>query len=275
MKKNAVVFTVSSDLIFAVANLMLDIKRITPEIADEVVVIHNGINKKDLELLNSILPVRDIFYEIPVDDLSIFNQDTLRYFTIMAYAKYECLRLLSDYKNIIYLDPDMIILKDLSGLLEPCESGVKMMPSGALVSSQLHQDINDYDMNKEGICGALFCFQDHIDYMKYYNFCVFSLNKYAGFLKLAEQAIFDFMIQEFDIKIQSLDFKIYSPHPRDKDLIPNAKIIHAYGQPKFWNGLNDEHWNSNYQEWLSMGGSKYKKPTFVSKVIKKLNSIVK
>ena len=272
MKKNAVVFTISSDLIFAVANLMMDIKKLSPEIADEVVIIHNGISKKDLLLLNSILPTREIKYNIPVDDLSKFNQGTLQYFTIMAYAKYECLRLLAEYKNVIYLDPDMVILKDLSSLLEKCESGIKMMPSGQNVRAQLHEDVKEYDMSEEGVCGCIFVFQDHADYMKLYNFCILNLNKYANKLKLAEQAIFDFMLQEFNLEIGPIDNKIYSPHPTDKELAKNAKILHAYGQPKFWNGLENEQWNRNYKAWLEMGGSKYKKRNIIEKTFLRIKT---
>jgi len=274
MKKNAVVFTVSSDLIFAVANLMIDIKKLSPAIADEVVILHNGINKNDLILLNSILPTREIEYFIPVEDLSIFNQSTLKYFTVMAFAKYECLKLLKEYKNVIYLDPDMVIQQDISCLLERCESGIKMMFSGQKVSVQLHENIDEYNMSSEGICGCIFVFQDHADYMKYYNFCISDLNKYAGKLKLAEQAIFDFMIQKFNIQICPIDAKIYSPHPTDTENAKNAKIIHAYGQPKFWNGLENEHWNKNYKTWIEMGGSMYKKTTFLSKLFRKFKKLV-
>ena len=271
MKKNAVVFTISSDLIFAVANIILDIKKMAPLIADEVVILHNGISQKDLTLLNSIIPVREIEYNIPVDDLSKFNQNTLNYFTIMAYAKFECIKLLEDYKNVIYLDPDMVILKDLSNLLEYCDSGIKMMPGNVKVREQLHNVVDKYNMETEGICGCIFVFQDHInDYMKLYNFCISSLNKYAGRLYLAEQGIFDFMLQEYRLDYCILNRDVYSPHPTEINLLDNAKIIHAYGQPKFWNGLENEQWNKNYQEWLRMGGSAYKKKNFFSKIKNKL-----
>ena len=272
MKKNAVVFTVSSDLIFAVANLMLDIKKISPQLADEVVVFHNGIKEKDLALLNSILPTKAMEYRIPVADLSKFNQVTLGYFTEMAYAKFECLKLLNDYKNVTYLDPDMVVVKDISCLLEKCESGIKMMPSGQMVSEQLHVDVDEYDMKREGICGCIFVFQDHVNYIELYNFCILALNKYASKLKLAEQAIFDFMIQEFNIKICPIENHLYSPHPSNKQYMQNARILHAYGQPKFWNGLENKQWNENYKIWIEMGGSKYKSATWLKKINKKMLS---
>jgi hypothetical protein len=40
--------------------------------------------------------------------------------------------------------------------------------------------------------------------------------------------------------------------------LQNAKIIHAFGQPKFWNGIFNEQWNNNYKLWLKVGGTRYK-----------------
>jgi len=68
--------------------------------------------------------------------------------------------------------------------------------------------------------------------------------------------------------------KFIPPHPNDKELADNAKIIHAYGQPKFWNGLSNEQWNKNYQMWIAMGGNKYKQPT-LKKIVQKLKAILK
>ena len=273
MKKNrAIVFTLSSDLAFAVACVMMDLKRISPNIADEVVIIHDGIREKDQSLLNSIYPCRFILYDFPIKDPSIFNQGTLNHFTKMVFAKFECLRLLDEYNSVMYLDNDIVIQKDISELFERCESGMKMMPSGMNVRVQLHEPIEGYDMNKDGICGSTFVFQDHLKgYMNMYNFCYESLARYAKSLFLGEQAIFDFMIQKFDLTFSPIDVKIYSPHPNDKELIDNAKIIHAYGQQKFWNGLSNEQWNRNYALWLKMGGSRhYKKNSIHIKIIKML-----
>jgi len=274
MKKDrAIVFTVSSNLTFAVACIMMDLKRITPNIADEFVIIHDGIKNKDQTLLNSISPCRLILYDFPIKDTSIFNQETLNYFTKMVFAKFECLKLLSEYKNILYLDPDLIIQKDITELFDWCDSGIKMIPSGMKVRVQLHEPVEDYDIEKEGIGAGTFVFQDHLkDYMMMYNFCYDTLAKYANCLYLPEQAIFDFMIQAFNLNIFPIDRKIYSPHPNDKELIENAKIIHAYGQPKFWNGLRNEQWNKNYTVWLEMGGSKYKQASYLQRLVKHLKS---
>lgn len=263
MKKNrAIVFTLSADLAFAVACVLMDVKKNSPMLADDVIIIHDGITERDQAILNSILPIRFMLYDFPVKDTSVINPNILRYFTKMVFAKFECLKLLDEYKNIMLLDYDIVIQQDISELFDRCESGIKMMPGGVKVKDQLYEATDDYNMDAEGIAACTFVMQDHLpDYIKMYDFCYASLSRYGMILFMPEQAIFDFMIQQFSLKIYPIDVNVYSPHPNDEDHAHNAKIIHSYGQPKFWNGLNNEHWNSNYRAWLYMGGSKYRAAT--------------
>ena len=131
-------------------------------------------------------------------------------------------------------------------------------------------------MDVECNCASLFVLQDHLkDYKKMYEFCYQKLVQYADKIYLPEQAIFDIMIQEFNIKICPIDAKIYSPHPTDTENAKNAKIIHAYGQPKFWNGLENEQWNQNYKKWLEMGGSRYKSKSFLKEILMRIKSKIK
>lgn len=276
MKKNrAIVFTVSNDLAFTIACVLMDIKRLSPTLSDDIIVIHDGISHKDQNLLSSILPIKFITYDFPIKDTSIFNQGTLTYFTKMVFSKFECLKLLDEYKNVLLLDYDIILQQDISELFIWCESGIRMMPGGIKVSGNLHEPIDDYNMEAEGICACIFVFQDHLkEYKKMYDFCYASLAKYAKNLYMPEQAIFDFMLQEFNLQISPIDGKVYSPHPTDTENAKNAKIIHSYGQPKFWNGLENQHWNTNYAEWLKIGGSKYKKKFFITRVKNKIINIL-
>ncbi len=256
--KSAVVFGLTINHLFAVASVMMDLKKHCPNIADEIVIFYdNEIKEKDQILLSSILPTRFIKYMFPIEDTTIFNQGTFKYFSKMVFSKYECLRLLNEYEKVLWLDYDIVITKDISELMTTCDSGIKMMPSpGCPVRKQLHEPISDYNMEAEAICASTFVFQDHLkDYMNLYEFCYEKLEKYAKYLCFGEQAIFDFMIQEFKLKIFPIENNIYSPHPTDIEKIKDAKILHAFGQPKFWNGLENNQWNINYKNWLAMGGT--------------------
>ena len=257
-KDVAIVFGFSNEYVFAVACVMINLKKTTPNWISEVVIFHDGISEKEKNLLNKIFPCRFIKYDFPVKNSPLFDKKTISYFSKMVFSKYECLRLLEDYKNVVWLDYDIVITKDISQLSDYCDSGIKMMFPGCKVREQLHEPIKDYDMELLGICASTFVLQDHLlNYMDMYNFCYEKTEKYAKYLKLPEQGIFDFMIQEFKLKVDIIDSNMYSVHPRELDKIQMAKIIHSAGQAKFWNEINNELWNDFYDRWLKMGGTKY------------------
>ena len=261
MKKNAVVFTISKDLTFAAANIILQIKNLCPSIADIFVIYHNGISSKEKKLIQKICNVKFIKYELPAD-INIFNKSTISHFTEMVFAKFECFKLLNEFKNVIYIDPDIVIMKDLSFLLNKSENGISFIPGGSKVSDQLHQDVDEFDMNQEGICACFFVLQDHLDdFNSKYNFCIKYLNKYATSLYLPEQAIFDFMIQHFKIKYDVLENKKYTPHP--SNFGNEAVLIHSFGALKFWNGITNDTWNKYDKKWNKLGGKSW---TFIKKV---------
>ena len=69
------------------------------------------------------------------------------------------------------------------------------------------------------------------------------------------------LVQQNKISYDVLDKDIYITTPqnyeKNKDI---AKILHAAGQPKFWNGLQNEQWNTYYNTWVKeYNGMPYKK----------------
>ena len=274
-KNNSVVFGLTSNHVFAVACVMMDLKRFCKSIIDEIVIFHDGINEKDKRLLTTIMPCRFIIYDFPLKNTSNFDQTTLNYFSKMVFSKFECFRLLDDYCNVVWLDYDIVIQQDISELFEPSKSGIQMIRSGTIVRDQLSADVDDYDMTALGITASTFSVHQNLpNYRDKYAFCYKILPKYAQYLRLPEQAIIDFMLQEFENPIETLDVNIYSPHPKDLLHTPSAKIVHAYGQPKFWNGINNIQWNRNYTAWIEMGGTKYRELNIAEKIFRKLKRLI-
>lgn len=271
MKKNCVVFGGTSDQVFAVACVMMDLKARCPGWVDEVVYFHDGIAKKQQNLLGKILPCRCVKYEPPFRDSIGFDQATISYFSKMVFTKYECLRLLDEYENVIWLDYDLVVLDNICELSEYCESGIKMMPTGSPVRIQLHRDVAEYDMTAMAMSAGTFVFQRHIkNNSAMYRFCYDKTLQYAAHLRYPEQAIFDFMIQEFNLRVCEMDPAVYAPHPNECYDVNKAKILHAYGQPKFWNGIQNTQWQANYSRWVAMGGAKYVAPGFFHRLRKQL-----
>lgn len=273
-KDNAVVFGLTSNYVFAVACVMMDLKKFNSDWVDEIVILHDGISQKQQKLLNTILPCRFIEYVFPIKNVSNFNKNTLNYFSKMVFSKYECLRLLDDYHNVVWLDYDIVITQNISELVDYCKSGIKMLLSDHKVLGQLHSPVQDYDMDLNGISAGTFVFQDHLKlYKEMYDFCYEKTEKYAEYLGYPEQAIFDFMIQDFKLNIDIIDKNIYCVHPREKEKLSTAKIIHSGGPAKFWSEIYNEQWNLNYKEWIKMGGAKYNLNKYV--VSKKLKTILR
>lgn len=275
-KNNAIVFGFTRNFTFAVACVLMDIKKFSPGWVDEIVIINDGIIESQKKLLNDILPCRFINYDFPIKENFKFDRNILNYFSKMVFSKFECLKLLDDYKNVVWLDYDIVITKDISELTDYCESGIKMMLSEHDVSGQLVKPVKDYSMTQKGVSAGTFVFQDHFpNYMEKYNFCYDNTQKYAKYLKLPEQAVFDFMIQNFKINIYKdlLDKDIWCVHPRELEKINTAKIIHTSGQAKFWNELSNNQWNENYKNWLKWGGEKYNLKKY--KLQKKLTRLLR
>lgn len=273
MKKNAIAFCLTANRVFAVASVLLDIKKTMKDWNEEIIIFHDKIKTKDQYILKSILPVRFITYDFPLRKTEKLNKNTLNRFTLMVFAKFESLKLLDDYKTILWLDDDIIIKDDIRELMNKTDSGIRFVETPAIVRQQLLSDVDGYNMNAPASGAMPFLVQDHLkDYKKLYSYCYEKLEQYADVLYLPEQAIFDFMIQDYKLNYEPISYKVYCADAKG-DIDENVKIVHAHGQPKFWDGLFNEHWNKNYEEWLKMGGSRYKKPTLFSKVINKLKRL--
>lgn len=264
---SAVVFCGTSNFAFAMASVIMDLKRLCPGIADEVVILHDGkLTQRDRQCLSTLWQTRFIPYEFPFAGNPLFKRNTLGYFTKMVFAKFECLRLLQDYATVLFLDYDIVVKQDISELMAPCPCAMRMLPGGGILASQLlrryrTQSLDGYNLSVDGICASTFVFQHHLpDYMKLYDFCYAALEKYARHLYLPEQVIFSFMMQEFRLSFEPIDPLLYTPHPQNVSAAERAKIVHAYGQPKFWNGLQNEQWDRNYAAWLELGGTPYLPP---------------
>ncbi len=244
----------------AMAVLALNIRETNRGLVDEFVVLHNGIKKKDQELIGKILPTRFIRYRCPINVIKLWTNKTIWYFSPMIFSKFECLRLLNDYDRVIWSDYDVIIKGDISEILEGkcaygtvCDNDKRLKEMFYETISSV--DMQEYDMEAKCICTPLFIVKRELEkYNEYYEWCYRKLDEYMKYVYLPEQCIFTMLAQKFHLEYDDFPNDIYAMYPKNDN--EKVKILHAYGRPKFWSGLDNEKWNSYYNEWLSMGGSK-------------------
>lgn len=242
-----------------IAVFAINIKATNEKLFDELIVFHDGIKEKDQKLIKQIFPTRFIEYKYPGKSK---NDEVVSYFSSMVFCKYECFKLLNEYDIVVWSDYDVVIQGDLSCFCElkddsfrilTCETSVKDM----FYKNIEHDEINKYDLDLRAVGTPLFALSNHLhENMKIYDWCYRKTIEWDSDLYLPEQCIFSLAVQEFDITVERFPFDIYACYPTK--VKGDEIIIHAAGQPKFWNGLNNETWNAMYSEWISMGGSRYR-----------------
>lgn len=283
-KKTAIVTGGTSNDVPAMACLVMNIKDTNPNLADEIVILHDGISEKDQQLINGIFPTRFILYESPFEKVQGFKDVVTKYFSLMVFCRYECFRLLEDYEKVIWTDYDVVIIEDLLHLI--CNNNQAIFsytPSPLLhqFTADVYQIVDPakYNLNAGAIALPLFILSDKLNnYMKYYHWLLDATVKYAQVLYLPEVAVVNLLLQEFNIPFENTIGIEYYAHPIHDAQIQNKKILHAYGQPKFWNGLYNKTWEKNYRHWIKMGGTPYEHRTvkYKLKIIKqKFKSKVK
>lgn len=273
MGKKAIVTGGTGKDVAAMGTLALNIQKIMPHIADELVIFHDGIKKKDRELIQSIFPTRFIEFSFPIAFRDMRSNRSLRYFSTMIFCKYECLKLLDEYEKVMWTDYDVVILKDIYELWEK-DSGltiteVKAPVRHMFLDSVDRYDMKEFDLDKYGVGTQIFIATKAIgDYKKYHEWCVSATKKYAGCINLPEQCILSMAIQKFEIPYTTINVKKYAcPVDEENVDIDSVSILHCYGRPKFWEGRKNIYWEPYYNEWLSMGGSRYRQP-FKERLIK-------
>lgn len=275
MKKRAFVTGGTCKDVVAMACLVINLKEVNPNLVDEVVIFHDGISISDQKKINSIFPTKFFEYKFPNYSPIYFSEEINKYFSPMVFCKYECLRLLNEYSVVIWSDYDVVLKSNLNEILEHTDENAKLLPTPPTkVESQFYTEIkNDYpayDYEKTGICYSFFCFYDNFDYNTAYKYCIEQAKKIGIYLKFGEQGVFDLLLQDKNIKVVSLS-PLYSVHPTATNY-KDAYILHAYGHPKFWNGLDSSDWNKYYTTWITqycgMKFPKQKKQNLILKILK-------
>jgi lipopolysaccharide biosynthesis glycosyltransferase len=255
-KNNALAFGGTKNQAFAIACVMMDVKRLSPGLIDEVVIYHDGIKRKDKKIIRTILPTRFVHYRLPVSSSVGFNQSTIGHFSKMVFSKFEAFKLLDRYHNVLFTDYDIVIRDDISELLEPCESGIKLLPAEQPVGEALHSPVGEFNMDRKSHSVAFVAVHDNLKaYHEIYKWCYRKTAEYAPSLYLPEQAVVNFAVEAFNLEPVHNEPDVYCLHPDNLARRPTAKILHAYGAQKFWSGIKNEQWESNYRVWLQAGGS--------------------
>ena len=254
--KTAVVTGGTKKDVDAMAVLALNLQEVSPKLTDELIIFHDGISDKKQNLFQQIMPTRFIRYKCPINWFRLMRNKTIRYFSPMVFCKYECLRLLEEFDIVIWTDYDVVIKENIDELKNRKSKMSIIVNHDTPLRRMFYPTIKrekmeGYDMEGVSVTTPIFVMHKSLKhYMEYYNWCYDMTRRYAKYLYLPEQCIFTMLIQNFHINYEELDMEVYCRHPRNAT--EKTKILHAYGQPKYWNGLHDECWELYYKKWKKM-----------------------
>ena len=124
-KKITIVFMATPNLLFVLAEMLVNLQKTNGDLYDHIIVYHSGFTENDLMKLQLIEP-RILFKRYTQEDWEKEHKvpetkqalNAINKYSHMNYSKYKIFELLENYSNILYLDLDMLIKGDLSDLLE-------------------------------------------------------------------------------------------------------------------------------------------------------------
>ena len=257
-KKTALVLAGTENVIPYIGTFLISLNKIHPNFTNDIIVFYDTISSIYSEKLKKIPNIVLKKYETPFENIDEFDDVVLNNFTPMVFAKYECIRLLNDYSCIIWMDYDMVVASDISELLKPVDSGLRLIITPSISDSFLpNQNKVVMEEYKElnGIHGSVMVFYDTLKRREeIYWWCIDKTNELKSTLRLPEQAVFSLMINEFAIAVYPIDFNLYSKHPESKKTYYDkyVKIWHCYGPRKFWNGVKCKVFDECYDLWKSL-----------------------
>lgn len=264
--RTAVAFKVPREHAFAVASVLMDLNRVSPLLADEVVIYHDGLRLRDRHALRKIQPIRFVRYRFPVRLWGLRQYPAIRSWTTLLFASFDFLLLLEEFETVIQLDYDLVLQEDISEMVP--DSYDLAVSSSIKLEEMLRTELKDYDLSQNGF--LTWSFSSSIgDPRILRKFCYDKLAELGGDLNYPEMAIFGLMAQRFGLTKKILPSELWTPHPFDAG--PEAKVLHSYGHHKFWTTVHNSTWEDNQAKWVELGGSEHQTgPTLRTRVNKAL-----
>lgn len=241
----------------AIGTLAINIRNINEGIFDKLIVFHDGFSKKDMRIINNIFDTTFIRYRYPKKTK---NDVVVNYFSPMVFCKYELFGLLSEYDTVVWTDYDVVIKKSLADFCINDGKNIHLLDVGDM-RHMFYEDIKtkelcNYDLSGKGMHTSLFLLSNTIQNPKEIRDWCYEMTELCDQdIYLPEQCIFSLALQKFGLTYKDFRFDKYACVPEKS--IGDEYILHAAGQPKFWDGRHDEDWENLYKKWIEYGGTQY------------------
>lgn len=259
MKKTAVICASSSTYAFALYVSLSTFFKNSPQLAQESDVYVYAWNWEDdlKSLISSSGPVTVVDYDLPAD---IERTPFVMKFTPALFARFEGFNLLEKYKNVVCLDSDILVQKELAGVLEEMTENIGVTRDSCptvghnfIVAPEGNYDLSQPCYN----AGFLVLKRDRLPVAgkDIAQWLYAMLKCCVNITYLGDQGLINLALQEFKL-IPYIFSALYNlPASSSCWKLKQAYIVHSTGHRKFWCYYFFKDWYAAYTVWREKGGT--------------------
>lgn len=263
---------VTSDYVFAAGNIVLGLIRHRPQKDFDVAIFYEEMLENDKKIFEETGICHLHQYVCPADFAASIrrrcpkfnNEEFAKFFSFLKFAKFEIFTLLDEYENAVWLDADISIQKDPFPIVGYAPFAITIDKDWS-VQNNFTAPIKGYDMNRDGVCSAVFLVSDTLPYHAMMRqWCYDMAEACAPFFKNIDQGIFNLLLQHFHVPYQLLPLYEYQCITNRAEGV-SARIVHFGAAKKIWNTPEIlaafPEWYRVHEKWLALGGSDFAKPS--------------
>lgn len=216
------------------------------------------------KILSTLPHTRIIAYQFPAN---LPQTPAFANFTAASFARYECFGLLGLYEQVLYLDSDILIQKELLPIFSLLNNGIGLVadPTICTLGRNFSSEIDGLPMSAKGFNSGFIALNRKGSWYKQINdirtFLYQSTLNYAPYLIYPDQGIINLAVEKFQLLPAQLPQSYNCPASKPARTLKKAFIIHATGPRKFWCYYYFHDFYTSYTQWIKLGG----KPVSVRK----------
>jgi lipopolysaccharide biosynthesis glycosyltransferase len=227
--------------------------QVEPQPFDAVMLVQD-LPQSQRDLLNDIRPCQFIDYQPQLKDPSRFAR-----VSSMAFSRYECWAMLAKYSQVLWIDSDTLPVGEMLSCFEYIKySGMGLIPhTGTPISVSFANKIPGFDMDRECFNSGYIALNRAIgDYQAQRDWLHDATERWSSDVN-SDQAVINLMFQAMDAPPTVLPGK-YNCSPETP--VDDVRVLHPWGNQKFWDGISDPRWDAYHQQWIQMGGQPAPQP---------------
>ncbi len=176
-------------------------------------------------------------------------------YTPAVFARFEAFTLLKKYKQVLCIDSDVLIQKELAPVFEEVKEQLGFVLDGLpSLRNNFSATIPGYDFSRPCVNSGFIALKNPLPADTLRNWLYEMLAKHADICYLPDQALFNLMLQKFKLTPTILP-KLYNlAASRPTKLLKQAYIIHSTGHRKFWAYYYYDEWYNSYAQWYKLSG---------------------